>query len=114
MATGLPALAALPAAAPAWSVIVLMIPVGSGAVLAVTALTTLLLENVPAERAGTASGVLNTSRQLGGTLAVALFGALVAGAPHFVAGLRTSLLIAAAAVAATVLATLCLRPVQRA
>jgi DHA2 family methylenomycin A resistance protein-like MFS transporter len=114
MAGGLPALAVLPAAAPTWLVIVLMVPVGSGAVLAVTALTTLLLENVPAERAGTASGVLNTSRQLGGTLAVALFGALVAGAPTFVSGLRVSLLIAAGAVAATVLATLRLRPTRHA
>ncbi|MFB7447605.1 hypothetical protein [Streptomyces sp. NPDC056194] len=64
---------------------------------------------MPAERADTASGVLNTSRQTGGALAVAVFGALVAEPSGFVHGLRISLLIAAATVLVTVAATLRLR-----
>ncbi|MFJ7215309.1 MFS transporter [Amycolatopsis sp. NPDC098790] len=42
------------------------------------------------------SGVLNTSRQLGGALAVAVFGALLAGPSGGDTGMRISLLLAAA------------------
>jgi MFS transporter, DHA2 family, methylenomycin A resistance protein len=73
-------------------------PVGAGGAMAVTALTALLLEKVPAERAGVASGVLDAARQLGG--------ALVADRSGFVSGPHTSLLIAAATVAVSVVATL--------
>ncbi|MEV0623669.1 MFS transporter [Nonomuraea sp. NPDC050404] len=114
MTTGLLAMSAVPSSVPTWWVMTLMIPIGAGGALAVTALTALLLDSVPAERAGIASSVLNTSRQIGGALAVAAFGALVAGSAGFVSGLHASLLIAAAAVAATVLATLLLNPTQSA
>ncbi|MFE0653516.1 MFS transporter [Streptomyces sp. NPDC059534] len=106
---GLLAMAAMPATASVWLLVVLMVPIGSGGALAVTALTALVLESVPTERAGTAGGVLNTSRQTGGALAVAVFGALVAEPSGFVRGLRISLLIAAATVLVTVAATLRLR-----
>jgi sugar phosphate permease len=53
------------------------------------------LNSVPDTLAGTASGVFNTSRQLGGALAVAVFGALLAQPGGFDLGLRLSLLIAA-------------------
>jgi len=52
--------------------------------------------SVPGHRAGTAGGVFNTSRQVGGALAVAVFGALLANQATFLHGLRTSLLLAAA------------------
>jgi MFS transporter, DHA2 family, methylenomycin A resistance protein len=39
-------------------------------------------------RAGTASGVFNTSRQIGGALAVAVFGALLADQATFMQGCR--------------------------
>lgn len=58
------------------------------------ALTSLMLDNVPAERAGTAAALLNTSRQMGGALRIAVFGALVAS--DFSCGMRESLLLAAA------------------
>ncbi|MFB6836198.1 MFS transporter [Streptomyces sp. NPDC056361] len=106
---GLLAMTAVLATAPVWLLVVLMVPIGAGGALAVTALTALLLESVPAERAGTASGILNTSRQTGGALAVAVFGALVAEPSGFAHGLRISLLIAAATVLVTVAATLRLR-----
>ncbi|AXG81593.1 MFS transporter [Streptomyces paludis] len=109
MAVGLVAMVAVPGGAPVWLSVVLMVPVGAGGAMAVTALTTLLLENVPAERAGVASGVLNAARQLGGALAVAVFGALVADRTRFVPGLHTSLLIAAAVVVAAMVATTLLR-----
>ncbi|MDT0549992.1 MULTISPECIES: MFS transporter [unclassified Streptomyces] len=114
MAAGLLAMVTVPAGAPVWLSVVLMVPVGAGGAMAVTALVALLLENVPAERAGVASGVLNAARQLGGALAVAVFGALVADRAGFVSGLHTSLLIAAAVVAVSIVATVLLRPAQKA
>lgn len=109
MVVGLALLALVPASAPTWLLIVLMVPVGAGGSLAVPALTSLLLDRVPAERAGTASGVLNTSRQVGGALAVAVFGALVADRARFTEGLHTSLAVAAAAVLITTAASFLLK-----
>jgi DHA2 family methylenomycin A resistance protein-like MFS transporter len=52
-----------------------LIPAGMG--LAVPAMTTSILSGVEKARAGTASAVLNTARQVGGAFGVAVFGALV-------------------------------------
>jgi DHA2 family methylenomycin A resistance protein-like MFS transporter len=45
---------------------------------------------VPADTAGTASGVINTARQVGGSLGVAIYGALLTG-HGFMDGLRIGL-----------------------
>src|SRR6185437_7690550 len=81
-----------------------LIPFGMG--LAVPAMTFVILASVNRGRAGTASGVLNTARQAGGAMGVALFGALVGSGRHMIiAGLHdsalisTGLLFAAAALA---------------
>ncbi|MGW2702976.1 MFS transporter [Streptomyces sp. NPDC001340] len=110
-AAGLLILSLAPASAPTWLLALLMIPVGAGGSLAVPAVTALLLDRVPADRAGTASGVQNASRQVGGALAVAVFGALIAQHAGFFHGLRTSLLIAAALVLVTTVTSVPLRPV---
>lgn len=55
------------------------------------AVTSLLLERTPAERAGTASGVHNASRQMGG----GMLGTLVSDLTHFARGLHLSLSLAA-------------------
>jgi sugar phosphate permease len=72
-----------------------------------------LLNSVPDYRAGTASGVFNTSRQIGGALAVAVFGALLADQATFLQGLRTSLLIAAVVALAATVGSLLLPDSQR-
>jgi DHA2 family methylenomycin A resistance protein-like MFS transporter len=79
----------------------ILLPFGIG--LAVPVMTSSLLATVPRARAGVASGVLNSVRQAGGAIGVALFGALMAGTASgmrhaLVAG--TILLGGAAAVAA--------------
>jgi EmrB/QacA subfamily drug resistance transporter len=89
------ALAALPASAPVWLMALVMIPVGSCGSLAMQPTTGMLLESVPGRQAGVAGAVFNTSRQIGGTLAVAVFGALFASQAGALHGLRVSLLIAA-------------------
>jgi hypothetical protein len=51
----------------------------------------------PDHRAGIASAVFNTARQVGSVIGVALFGALVAARAHFVPGFRLSVAIGGAA-----------------
>ncbi|MFC1415050.1 MFS transporter [Streptacidiphilus cavernicola] len=78
MTTGLTLLAVAPAHTPTWALALLMLPVGMGGPLAMPPTTALLVNSVPAHQTGIASGVFNTSRQLGGALSVAVFGALIA------------------------------------
>jgi len=54
-----------------------------------------LLNGVDGHVAGTASAVFHTSRQVGGTLAIAVFGALLADPATSRQGVRTSLTLAA-------------------
>ena len=92
--------------APVLLLAMLTIPVGFGSALAIPTITALLVSNVPVERAGTASGVLNTCRQLGGALAVAVFGALVAHRETFVQGMQVSLVGASVLLLVTTAASL--------
>ncbi|MEZ4863841.1 MAG: MFS transporter [Caldilineaceae bacterium] len=108
MAAGLLALGTVADTASVPLLIALMAPVGIGGGTAMPTATSLLLNTVPEERAGTASGVLNTSRQVGGAMAIAAFGALVAG-QGYGGGLRTSLMIAGVLLSVTMLASLRLR-----
>ncbi|WP_329375984.1 hypothetical protein [Streptomyces sp. NBC_01483] len=87
------------------AVAMLLMPVYFGGTLAVPAMTGLVLASVPAERAGLASGVLNTFRQFGGAVAVAVYGALVAGG-SFAHGMRIGLVAAAVLPAVTAAAGL--------
>jgi DHA2 family methylenomycin A resistance protein-like MFS transporter len=64
-------------------------------------LTSLLLDAVPAPRVGAASGVLNTARQVGGSMGVAASGAVIAHMSGFMTGLRVSLVALAALVIVT-------------
>jgi DHA2 family methylenomycin A resistance protein-like MFS transporter len=73
-----------------------LIPAGMG--LAVPAMTTSILGSAPRHEAGIASAVLNTARQVGGAMGVAVFGAMVAaGSPDEVQrGVQVALAICAA------------------
>ena len=113
MATGLVLLAVLPASAPVWAIAALMVLAGLAGPLVMPPVTAVLLNAVPAHQAGVASGVFNTSRQVGGSLAVAVFGALLTQPAGFLAGMRTSLLIAAAVALAAAAASSRLAPAKR-
>jgi MFS transporter, DHA2 family, methylenomycin A resistance protein len=110
MTAGLVILAVVPATTPVWALALLMVLVGLAGPLVMPPVTAVLLNSVPAHRAGTASGVFNTSRQIGGALAVAVFGALLANQATFLQGLRTSLLLAAGVALATAVASRLLTP----
>jgi len=112
MIGGFVALALLPATAPVGAVAVLMMLVGGGGALTVPPVTSLILDSVPASLGGAASGVLNTFRQMGGSLGVAIFGAVVNASGHFASGQRADYLVMAAILAATALTSLTLRAVQ--
>ncbi len=112
MALGLVALGLLPITAALWVLSGLMMLIGLGGPLVMPPTIAVLLNSVPSHQAGTASGVFNTSRQLGGALAIAVFGALVADPDHFMPGLRGSLLIASGVLLAATLASMWLPTVR--
>jgi EmrB/QacA subfamily drug resistance transporter len=95
MALGLAGVALVPTTTPVGVLAAVMVLVGLAGPTVAPPVTAVLLEAVPGRRAGTASGVLNTSRQLGGALAVAVFGALLTAPPGFQTGMRLSLVLAA-------------------
>jgi MFS transporter, DHA2 family, methylenomycin A resistance protein len=85
-----------------------LVPAGTGLGFAVPSVIVVLLEAIPADQAGMAAGLLNSSRQVGGTLAVAVFGALIAHRTSFLPGMRASVLIAVVVLAAAAAAAVTL------
>jgi DHA2 family methylenomycin A resistance protein-like MFS transporter len=103
MALGLTAMAVTVPLGSPWLAALLIVPVGAGGSLAMPPTTGLVLASVSPERAGTASAVFNTFRQVGGALAIAIFGALIADRERFLAGMQVSLIIAASLLLITAL-----------
>ncbi len=68
---------------------------GFGIGILVPAMTATLLGSVDRSRSGIASGALNTARQSGSVIGVALFGSLIGGGANTVAGLHAALAISA-------------------
>jgi EmrB/QacA subfamily drug resistance transporter len=89
-----------------WDIFPGLIVGGLGMATVMTPMTAAALGSVPVAKSGVGSGVLNTFRQLGGALGIAVMGAIVAsyvdlegGRPDpaaFVDGFRTALLVSAA------------------
>ena len=69
--------------------------IGAGLGLLVPPLTSTLLGSVEKSRSGIAAGVLNSTRQTGSVLGVALFGSLAGQTGAFMAGAHESLIISA-------------------
>ena len=78
-----------------WAMCAQLIAMGGGLGLLVPPLTSTLLGSVEKGRSGVAAGVLNSTRQTGSVIGVALFGSLIGHANSFLFGARTALLIAA-------------------
>jgi MFS transporter, DHA2 family, methylenomycin A resistance protein len=114
MAAGLVALGMLPGSTPVVVLSALMILVGLGGPLVMPPTTAVLLNHVHGHMTGIASGVFNTSRQVGGALAIAVFGSLLANPAGFMHGVRTSLTIAAVVAVLAALAAARLRPIAEA
>ena len=95
LAIGLLVLGMLAKSAPIWMLAATMVLVGLSGPLVMPTTTGALLNGVDGHVAGTASAVFHTSRQVGGTLAIAVFGALLADPATSRQGVRTSLTLAA-------------------
>ncbi len=89
-----------------WTLLPSMLLGGVGMALTMSPMTAAAMRSVPVDKAGVGSGVLNSFRQLGGAIGIALMGAIVAsyvtasprspeGAQQFVNGLHAALLVAA-------------------
>jgi DHA2 family methylenomycin A resistance protein-like MFS transporter len=72
-----------------------LLALGGGLGLLVPPLTSMLLGSVDKARSGVASGVLNSARQTGSVIGVALFGTLIAKDAAFTVGLHIALGLAA-------------------
>jgi DHA2 family methylenomycin A resistance protein-like MFS transporter len=70
---------------------------GFGMALTMPAATASVMEAAPPDRGGIASGVVNSARQAGGVLGVAVLGTLVSERATFMSGLHIGLVIAAGA-----------------
>jgi MFS transporter, DHA2 family, methylenomycin A resistance protein len=78
---------------PYWAICAQLVAMGLGLGLLVPPLTSTLLGSVEKARSGIAAGVLNSTRQTGSVLGVALFGSLVAQSNGFIAGMREAVII---------------------
>ncbi|ROP74516.1 MFS transporter [Curtobacterium sp. PhB115] len=91
------------------AVAVCTILTGTGGSVAMPPATAVVLASVPAERSGTASAVFNTFRQVGGAVAIAVFGAFLADRGHFVEGVQVSFVVAAAVLVTAAVAAIRIR-----
>lgn len=94
---------------------------GAGMALTMTPSAAAATRAVPVAKAGVGSAVLNAFRQVGGSVGVALMGAIIAAeaggrvsVDAFMDGFETSLLVAAAiAISGAVVAAVLVRPHER-
>ena len=108
-----------------WTLLPPMLVGGVGMALTMSPMTSAAMASVPIDKAGVGSGVLNSFRQVGGSLGIALMGAILASYVHprvtraeaaqnFVDGLHAALVVSAGiAFAAAVVAVVTVRPPRR-
>ena len=109
MAVGLLAMATTASLGSPWLFAGLLVLTGLGGSIAMPPVTSVVLASAPADRASTASAVFNTFRQVGGAVAIAVLGGLLAGASSFVPGLQVSFVVAAGVVVVAAVAALFIR-----
>ncbi|HET7856994.1 MAG TPA: MFS transporter [Gaiellaceae bacterium] len=107
-----------------WNILPAMIVGGIGMAFAMTPTAAAAMASVPVDKAGVGSAVLNSMRQVGGALGIALMGAIVAASIHvpatdprapeqFMDGFREAVLVAAAiALVGAVVAVLTVRKIR--
>lgn len=91
-----------------WTLLPAMVLGGVGMAITMTPMTAAALSSVPVDKAGVGSGILNTFRQVGGSLGIAVMGAILAAESRsslaagasaveaFMSGLHRALYVAAA------------------
>jgi MFS transporter, DHA2 family, methylenomycin A resistance protein len=104
VATGTLALLGVGTASSYAAMVVQLCAIGTGLGLLVPLMTAALLGSVDRSRSGVASGTLNSARQTGSVIGVALYGSLIAGG-RLVSGLHVALAISAGLALAVVVLT---------
>jgi MFS transporter, DHA2 family, methylenomycin A resistance protein len=89
-----------------WALCAQLLALGAGLGLLVPPLTATLLGSVEKTRSGVAAGVLNSARQTGSVLGVALFGSLVGEANGFIHGAQEASVVSAVLLAGAAVATM--------
>jgi DHA2 family methylenomycin A resistance protein-like MFS transporter len=90
-----------------WAIGPQLIAIGGGLGLLVPPMTSTLLGSVEKSRSGVAAGVLNSARQTGSALGVALFGSFIGQSETFLLGARAALVVSAALLATAAVTILC-------
>ncbi|MEC0226412.1 MFS transporter [Paenibacillus alba] len=67
--------------------------IGFGVSFTIPSLMAAVISSVPKEQTGAVSGALNSSRQLGSTLGVAILGSILSGSKSFIDGMHMSLIV---------------------
>lgn len=98
MAAGCAGLLGAGAGTPFTQIVGQQVLLGAGIGLLVPPMTSVLMGSVDRSRSGIASGTLNTMRQTGSVVGVAVFGSLIAAKGHFATGFHTALMISIALV----------------
>ena len=105
-----------------WVLLPPMLVGGVGMAMTMSPMTSAAMASVPIDKAGVGSGVLNSFRQVGGSLGIALMGAILVSYAHpgsrnpqdFVNGLHAALLTSAGiAFAAAIVAVVLVKPSRR-
>jgi EmrB/QacA subfamily drug resistance transporter len=78
-----------------WNLLPALLVGGAGMAMAMTPTTAAAMSAVPVDKAGVGSGVLNSMRQVGGSLGVAISGAILGSYASFVDGFQAALHVAA-------------------
>lgn len=73
-----------------------LMAIGFGTSFSMPAATIAAIHSVPANSAGMASGALNTSRQIGSLMGVAIFGSILASTPSFLLGMHITAMLGVA------------------
>ncbi len=105
MAVGCAGLLIIERSTPVFEIVVQQVLLGGGIGLVVPPMTNALMASVERARSGIAAGTLNTTRQTGSVLGVALFGTLITAKGSFIAGFHVALGISIVLVAVGVLLT---------
>lgn len=93
-AVGFFSLLAIDKQSPAYFCLILpLVLIGCGISFTMPASTIALMNSVPSERAGLASGAFNTSRQIGSLMGVAIYGTFLNTAPNFITGMHWGFLL---------------------
>jgi predicted MFS family arabinose efflux permease len=96
-----------------WALLPGLLLGGLGMGMTMTPVTAAAMSAVAVDKAGVGSAVLNSARQVGGSLGIAVMGAIVAGATDYLTGFHDALRVGAAlCLAGAVVAVLAIRKIE--